>query len=307
MIIRMHRRLKSEKVTQFRGRTSIPEGEAIGTQLAVWARSVFEAAVTARPEMPESVEDRQADAWEPLLVVADLAGGEWPKLARAAAVALVKFNRETPASLQLRLLQDSRVVFFVNLLDVAQTRPKGLLTGTVLNNLYNLEDSPWQTINKGEQFTSVQLAARMFDFGVEPAQLRPYPGSNIQKRGYPLAPLAFAWRRYLPPLCLRLEAVNAVTGVALEVLNKYFEWVLVDDDGNPATDVTALTGFSPRQRDQGETDMTGATAFSAGERDQEPEVKSETPDQETASGTAAEAPNIAKILDLPSFKPRNRG
>ena len=78
----MHRRLKSEKVTQFRGRTSIPEGEAIGTQLAVWARSVFEAAVTARPEMPESVEDGQADAWEPLLVVADLAGGEWPKLAR---------------------------------------------------------------------------------------------------------------------------------------------------------------------------------------------------------------------------------
>jgi hypothetical protein len=276
VVIRMHRRLKSEKVTQFRTRTSIPEGEAIGTQLARWARSVFGDAEVARPEMPEGVEDRQADAWEPLLVVADLAGGEWPVLAREAAVALVKVNRETPASLQLRLLQDSRLVFFQNLEAVAQTRPKGLLTGTVLSALYDLEDAPWQTVNKGEQFTSVQLAARMFDFGVEPEQLRPYPGSNMQKRGYPLGPLAFAWRRYLPPLSLRLEAVNAVTGVTREVLDKFFEWVLVDDDGKPVTDVTDLTGFSPR------------------ERDQETEVKPTEPGP----------PNLARILSEPFDCPR---
>jgi hypothetical protein len=250
VVIRMHRRLKSEKVTQFRTRTSIPEGEAIGTQLARWARSVFDDAVTVRPEMPEGVEDRQADAWEPLLAVAALAGGDWPKLACEAAVALVKVNRDTPPSLPLRLLQDLRLVFWNNLKTVAQARPKGLLTETVLSELHHLEDAPWQSINKGEPLTSVQLATRVYDYGVGPEQLRPYQNNNTQRRGYPLGPLADAWRRYLPPLWVRLEAVNAVTGVTREALDKFFEWVAVDDDGKPVTGVTGLTGFSRAQRDQ---------------------------------------------------------
>jgi len=297
VIIRMHRRKKDEKVAQFRVRTSIPEGEAIGTQLAVWARSVFDDAVTARPEMPEGVEDRQADVWEPLLAVADLAGGEWPALAREAAVALVKANRETPPSLQLRLLRDLRLVFFQNLQEAARARPKGLITETVLDALYELEDAPWKTINKGELFTSIELAKHMFDYGVEPEQLRPYAGINTQRRGYPLGPLADVWRRYLPPLSLGRKAVNDVTDVTRE----FFEWVLVDDDGKPVTDVTSLTGFRPRERDQ-ETDVTG---FSGSEGDQEPAPDPPaTPDRETVAAPDSGAPNIAKILDLPSFKPR---
>jgi hypothetical protein len=73
VIIRMRKRLKTEKISEFRVRTSIPEGQKIGEQLAAWARSVFDDAAAARPAMPEGVEDRQADCWEPLLVVADLA------------------------------------------------------------------------------------------------------------------------------------------------------------------------------------------------------------------------------------------
>jgi hypothetical protein len=229
VIIRMHRRLKSEKVTPFRSRTSIPEGRAIGAQLTKWAMSVFEDAVTARPEMPEGVEDRQADAWEPLLAVADLAGEEWPALAREAAVALVKVNRETPPSLQFRLLRDLRLVFWNNLYSAVEARPKGLLTEVSLNGLYQLEDAPWTTINKGEPLTSAQLSAYMEDYGVEPMQLRPHSGINTQRRGYPLRALAFAWRRYLKPLPLRLEAVTGVTGVTREALDEFFEWVLVDD------------------------------------------------------------------------------
>ena len=36
------------------------------------------------------VEDRAADAWEPLIAVADLAGGTSPDLARAACVTLTE-------------------------------------------------------------------------------------------------------------------------------------------------------------------------------------------------------------------------
>jgi hypothetical protein len=290
VIIRMQKRLPSEKVAQFRVRTSIPEGKAIGEQLAAWAQSVFDDAVAARPEMPEGVEDRAADVWEPLLVVADLAGGEWPKLAREAAVALVKVNLETPATLKLRLLQDLRQVFWENLRN-------------------QLEDSPWKTINKGangarEPFSTVELRNRcVFDYGVEPTHLRPFPGDDTQRRGYPLPPLAEAWRRYLPPLLLGQKAVTSVTPVTRkvhdtrEVLDEYFAWVLVDDDGKPVTDVTDVTGFEPKGDGQ------------------ETEVKAETeapePDGKEAPHTA---PNFAEVLSRPfddwspfDVKPKNRG
>jgi hypothetical protein len=319
VIIRMQKRLESEKIAQFRVRTSIPEGKAIGEQLAAWAQSVFDEAVAARPEMPEGVEDRQADVWEPLLVVADLAGGEWPKRAREAAVALVKVNRETPATLKLRLLQDLRQVFWENLKTVAETRPKGLITEMVLNALYQLEDSPWKTINKGangarEPFSTVELRNRcVFDYGVEPIHLRPFPNDDTQRRGHPLAPLAEAWRRYLPTLLLGRKAVTAVTAVTRKVLDEYFAWVLVDDDGNPVTDaakpvtgVTDVTGFEP-ERDGQETAVKAETGAPEPAPDQEAGATA-APD----SGTAAETPNFAKVLDRPfdwspfDSKPRNR-
>jgi len=306
VIIRMQKRLESEKVAQFRARTSIPEGEAIGAQLAAWAISVFDAAKDMRPEMPEGVEDRQADVWEPLLVVADLAGAEWPTLAREAAVAFVKADNQTPPSTKLRLLRDLRQVFWENLRTVAVTRPKGLLTETILNALYQLEDSPWRTINKAanggrEPFDWNELSRHMFDFGVEPTHLRPYPGDDTQRRGYPLRPLATAWRRYLPPLPLDQKAVTAVTpvtravGDTRAVLDEYFAWVLVDDDGKPVTGVTGVTGFEPKGGGQ------------------ETEVRAETEAPEP-DGKAAGAPNFAEVLGRPfddwspfdAGKPRNR-
>src|SRR5262245_27913187 len=40
------------------------------------------------PQMPETLNDRAADNWRPLLAIADLAGGEWPQLARQACLTL---------------------------------------------------------------------------------------------------------------------------------------------------------------------------------------------------------------------------
>ena len=51
-------------------------------RIDTWARATIKELTDAVPAMP--VEDRAADAWEPMLAVADAAGGDWPKLARAA-------------------------------------------------------------------------------------------------------------------------------------------------------------------------------------------------------------------------------
>src|ERR1051326_6181815 len=43
------------------------------------------AIASAEPEIPQTLHDRAADIWEPLFVLADLAGGDWPRKARQAA------------------------------------------------------------------------------------------------------------------------------------------------------------------------------------------------------------------------------
>ena len=88
----------------------------------------------AEPAMP--LEDRAADTWEPLIAVADLAGGPWPGLARHAAVALTADQDPRPRiSDRIRLLADIRAAFAAlgnpeaattkDLLTGAERRPRG--------------------------------------------------------------------------------------------------------------------------------------------------------------------------------------
>ena len=78
VIIRMRRRARNEKVEPFRARLHEKEGNALRDRLAKWAEHVRELVTDAWPEMPDGVTDRPADVWEPLLAVADAAGGDWP-------------------------------------------------------------------------------------------------------------------------------------------------------------------------------------------------------------------------------------
>jgi hypothetical protein len=104
IIVRMRRRAADEKVEAFRRRVIAPVGVELRWRLRDWAATVLDEATEARPEMPAGVEDRNADMWEPLLAIADLAGGDWPELARQAATELVKKAQEIEPSLNIRLL-----------------------------------------------------------------------------------------------------------------------------------------------------------------------------------------------------------
>ena len=58
-------------------------------------------------KMPLSVNDRDADCWEPLLAIADAAGGDWPERARAAAVVRGARSAEQTQTTGVQLLQRS--------------------------------------------------------------------------------------------------------------------------------------------------------------------------------------------------------
>ena len=67
-----------------------------------WPRGwpvVGEQVGAATPDMPAGVTDRAAEIWEPLLAIADAAGGHWPETARAACRPL---RHHRPAEPDLR-------------------------------------------------------------------------------------------------------------------------------------------------------------------------------------------------------------
>jgi len=65
------------------------------------------------------------------------------------------------------------------------------------------------------------LSRRLRDYSVKRTNLRLTPGVREQTKGYPIAPLADAWRRYLS--LIPCDAVPPVTPVTKPTLESYFE------------------------------------------------------------------------------------
>jgi hypothetical protein len=110
VLIVMQRKTAMEHVERFRHRDAEAEAAPIREALAAWADTAVPFLAVARPELPGELNDRAAEAWEPLLAIADMAGGDWPRRARAAAVALV-CDDEDESSLGGRLLTSLRDAF----------------------------------------------------------------------------------------------------------------------------------------------------------------------------------------------------
>jgi hypothetical protein len=183
VIVRMRRRAPNEKVEPWRNRLNTPEGEALRERLETWAK--VSTSQVQWPEMPDGVEDRDADIWEALLVVADLAGGEWPKRARVTAVTLVTDSKRGVPSLGIRLLGDIRQAF-----GALET----LRTDDLVKALNKLDDAPWAEIKNGHPLDSRELARRLrkYDIHNKPVRI-----GGVVVRGYTAESFWDAWTRYL--------------------------------------------------------------------------------------------------------------
>lgn len=173
--IRMKRRTPDEPITKFRHR--IAEAEA--------AEIVFAAPVTLVTvvSVPEELNDRAADSWEPLLAVADAAGGSWPTRGRLAAVALSS-EEDTTVSVGMRLLGDIREAF---------GDEDHVTTAELLRRLHDLEDAPWSDWY-GSPLTGRELAKLLTPYRVVP-MLRRVRGTV--SRGYFRSEFEDAFRRYV--------------------------------------------------------------------------------------------------------------
>ena len=72
------------------------QGEKMKAWLEAWASQVLDELGDYQPDMPEEVDGRAEQIWEPLVAVADAACGEWPERARAACVELALDQATAP-------------------------------------------------------------------------------------------------------------------------------------------------------------------------------------------------------------------
>lgn len=185
VVIRMRRRTHNEVVEPFRHRIDAPEGHELHNRLQAWISDVHDDLRSAWPEMPEGITDRPADVWEPLLAVADAAGGWWPARARAACVALAGAAVSREASLGIRLLTDLREVF---------GGVDRLATTAILERLHQLDEAPWSNL-KGAPLDARGLAWRLGSYEVSSTKVK-IDGKALQ--GYRREDLWDCWERYCP-------------------------------------------------------------------------------------------------------------
>jgi hypothetical protein len=185
-VIRMRRRAPGESVQPYRHRRDGPALRALAKRLTAWLRGDLDALEHAEPVMP--VEDRAADTWEPLVVVADHAGAHWPDKARAAALTLTGGqDAGAESSIRVRLLTDCRAAFG----DVP-----ALPTTVLLDRLKDDPEAPWADYGP-HGLTAMKLGVLLREYDIRSTTLR-FPDVG-QAKGYQRADFTDAWARYCPP------------------------------------------------------------------------------------------------------------
>src|SRR5438128_1586019 len=90
IVIQMQRKTSREKCERLRNLN----GAELRRKCARFVLDHAEEIAKAQPQIPEDLNDRAADIWEPLLALAELAGSDWPVKARNAALGLTAVAQE---------------------------------------------------------------------------------------------------------------------------------------------------------------------------------------------------------------------
>ncbi|HWY53077.1 MAG TPA: DUF3631 domain-containing protein [Terriglobales bacterium] len=188
--IRLKRKAPGEKVDRFRAKLVLSYASSLKARLVSWVNAHLEELKESRPALPEFLSDRQQDGAEPLLAIADAAGGDWPSRARIALLEIYSSCSAADESLGVSLLSDIRNIFYEK--DAADLPSKELADA-----LSKIEGRPWPAWDHSGPITPNALARLLAPFDIFPRNLR--IGRSVVK-GYKQVCFSESWSRYLTPL-----------------------------------------------------------------------------------------------------------
>ena len=189
--IQLHRK-RNEIVEPFRYGKVKEETDHLSTEIASCASQNVERLHGWNPGLPEELNDRAAEGWEPLLAIAELAGEGWAHEAKTAAIALSADSDIEDDSFGVQLLADLQRIWKPD--DLGYT----LFSSDICDRLQGLEDSPWKAWGRSRKSSGLDqrdLARFLRRYGIKPKTVR--IGADTRK-GYQFDQLEDAWTRYVP-------------------------------------------------------------------------------------------------------------
>jgi len=241
--IELRRKLPSERLMKLR-HANAGHFDELARRCARFALDNGAAIGKARPDIPDCLNDRAQDNWEPLLAIADASGGHWPRLARTVAVALSggadASGGDSGGSLGVQLLADLRRYF-------TGKHATSYPTTALLQFLNEIDDAPWPTLAKGKPMTARHLSRLLHPYGIFPHPIR--LGATVAK-GYEVADFADAFSRYLPSIgyTVTSQSNSGFSADAVSVTdsacNRYDDASLASQEAgcNPVTDKRPMSG-----------------------------------------------------------------
>jgi hypothetical protein len=184
--IPLDRKLRTDKVERLRRRDN-DEFTQLRRRCLRWANDNAKALAQSPPLELEGLNDRALDFWEPLLTIADRAGGKCPKVARETALALSGESKEDDEDVRVGLLKDIREAFG----DADLVRSDNLVAKLTAD-----PERPWADWKRGRPLTQKQLGGLLKPFGIISVNVR-LPGFG-QGKGYRRADFEEAWAAYCP-------------------------------------------------------------------------------------------------------------
>lgn len=182
IVIRMQRKVAGEECERLR----LLEPHELKRKCLRFVTDHAAAIASSMPELPLGLNDRAGDIWEPLLVLADLAGGAWPEKARQAAVALASNAQESsPIG---ALLLDILVCF-------VSSKSDRIFSRDLIGYLNEATRRPWSEVRNGKPVTELWLSQQLRPYGIRPRTI--WIGEQ-QAKGYLQADFRDVFRRYIP-------------------------------------------------------------------------------------------------------------
>jgi hypothetical protein len=175
IIIEMKRKKSGVRVRHFRV-IDDDNLRKLREQAFRWVNDNVETLKNAEPTMPAWLDNRVGDLWWLMFAIADLAGGDWPELARGAARAVTAASDVT--SIGVQLLGDIKAIFVGGGLAGEVVITSQDLVGKLTSD----QDCLWSEWRSAKPLTQNQLARLLKPFGIAPQQVRLKTGRQV--RGY---------------------------------------------------------------------------------------------------------------------------
>ncbi|CAG9260935.1 hypothetical protein PUN4_360008 [Paraburkholderia unamae] len=185
IVLPMHRKLPHERAEKLR-HAGDNLFDTLKSKIARWVGDNRQAVRVARLALPDVLNDRAADNWEPLCQIAEVAGGGWEALAESAALVLSGEDEQSQGR-GATLLAAVRTVF-----DVWEDQRISMVD--LLGELCRNVEAPWATWNRGRPMTTRQLGQMLAPFGIHSQTVKTASGAP---KGYKREQFADAFARYL--------------------------------------------------------------------------------------------------------------